>query len=275
MQPVFYKLFRSLLLGLAISCALPSAIPAQSLDSLYHDTAQVNEIEETATPINGEYTADEYETEPERPVTYNSSSPNDAQWAQATEKKVYNYRDKREYTVKKTPERESWWVTLLKGIIAFIVSPFGQLLLWLSLIAIVGYIAYRIISGQGGWIFGAKDKKLEEAESIDLSEQSLLEKDWEAKLRTAMDAGDTRLAIRYSYLRLLQLLQEHALITYSPEKTNKDYYRELAEKPQRQPFRTMARQYEYAWYGNYLPEAPALEQYMQTFRQVKQSLGTA
>jgi hypothetical protein len=71
------------------------------------------------------------------------------------------------------------------------------------------------------------------------------------------------------------LLQERSLIVYRPDKTNIQYYRELTDSPFRQPFRDLSRQYEYAWYGNYLPSKAVLDYYMQQFNSIKKSLSNA
>jgi hypothetical protein len=272
MQQALSKYIRSLLLCLAMLGALPCAAQDQSLDSTYSQSTEVDDIVENSSTIDGEYV--EPESEPERTIIYNSATPTDARWQQATSSDAFKYRDKREIIPKeRPPEKEPAIVRFLLGLFNFFGSALGKGLLWIVFILIVGFIAYRIIAGQGNGLFGAKDRRGEVEQDNEVTEKSLLERDWEALISSATQSGDTRLAIRYSYLRLLQLLQDNGLLTYRPEKTNTDYYRELVDKPQRQAFRTMARQYEYAWYGNYLPEPAALDSYMTTFRQVKQSLG--
>ncbi len=235
-------------------------------DSVYTDTGTM--VSE-ATPIEGEYVA------PESPVVYNTSRPDERQWRQATSGKAYGYRDKQEYIPKvEKPPKIPWIVRAFINILNFFNSPLGQIMLWSVLVAIVGYVAYRIWKGQASGIFSTADRSGAD-DGLELTEQGLLSQDWEALMQEALRAGDVRTAIRYSYLRLLQLLQERGFIAYRADKTNADYYRELADKPQRQPFRTVTRQYEWAWYGNVLPEKAAMDSYLITFQQLTGSLRTS
>lgn len=264
--------FLLLLVSLALIFPAQSKAQEQRSDSFYYSTDSSIDFEASATSIEGEY----IETEPESPAVYNSAAPTQSQWRQLTSHDAYSYRDKLEYVPKKEmPEKQSGFARLLLHLFAFLASGAGQVLLWSVFLGIIIFIAFKVFAGQGTWLFAPKDRKLAEDVEAEVTEQNLLEQNWESLLQNAIKEGDVRLTIRYSYLRLLQILQEHDLIVYSPEKTNNDYFKELSDRPQRQSFRTLARQYEYAWYGNYLPAAADLDAYLSTYRQLKQSLGTA
>ena len=240
----------------------------ESSDSTAIDTTAATGLE-ASTPIDGEYNA------PEHPVIYNSAKPTEARWQQLSADSAYNYRDKREYIPKKEPPpQDPGWLKAIIAVLQFLSSTTGKVILWSALALIIGYVIYRIVKGQGGGLFAAKDRAVQEEEAV-LSEEGLLEADWEGRMQQAINEGDARLAIRFGYLRVLQLLQQHNYIDYRPEKTNAEYYRELANRPQRQPFRAVTRQYEWAWYGNMPAGREALEAYLNTFRQLKQSLSNA
>jgi hypothetical protein len=261
------KLKTYLLLSLWAICSTFSARAQSERDTAFSDTARSLGVG-VATPIDGEYV-------PEKPVIYNAARPTNADWQKVVSDKAYDYRDKLEYSEKKRkppqlPEWYKWYV----AIVEYLTSPVGKFILWTSLILIVGYIAYRIIKGQAGGLFAASDRKADLPGDA-ITEHNLLESDWDRLLQEALGKGEGRAAIRYAYLRLLQLLQEHGHIAYRPEKTNMDYYRELAGSPRRQAFRSITRQYEWAWYGHFLPDQAAMDSYMQTFRQLKQSITTA
>ncbi len=86
-----------------------------------------------------------------------------------------------------------------------------------------------------------------------------------------MQANEARLAIRYSYMLLLQLLQQKGQIQYRPDKTNYEYYHELNET-YKKDFRILTRQYEYAWYGNFEVAEDSYRRYMDTFNHLKKTL---
>jgi hypothetical protein len=216
------------------------------------------------------------ETVPETPVVYNTATPTDAQWNTVTSDNAYTYRNKKEYVdEKEVDEKPSRLMLMLENFFRFLQSGTGKILLWSALALIIGYIVCRIILGQGSGLFGKRDYAGAEETTGNVTEESLLENNWDELLKAAIAAGDTRLSIRYSYMRLLQLLQERSLIAYRPDKTNFQYYRELADSPYRQSFRDLSRQYEYAWYGNYLPEKAVLDHYLQEFNNIRKSLATS
>ena len=255
-----------LLSCLAFCCAVPCMAQEPELDSVFYDES------DTAA-----YTDVEEHSEPQRAIIYNTAKPGTAAWETATADEKYSYRDKREYKEKPEPAREiPGWYKLIVGLVNFLTSPAGKTVLWTALILIVGYVAYRIIAGQGGRLFGRRDRTPSDTETGKgaVSEEGLLDSDWEGRLHEALRAGNTRLAIRYSYMHILQVLQARGLIIYRPDKTNTGYYHELTESL-RQPFRSISRQYEYTWYGDFLPEQEIMDRHMQTYNSLKKNIASA
>lgn len=78
---------------------------------------------------------------------------------------------------------------------------------------------------------------------------------YDAEARRAREAGDTRLAVRYLFLHLLQQLDASGRIAYRPEKTNRVYLSEVGEL--RGAFEPFVKAFEVAWYGHVDP-APTL-----------------
>lgn len=200
------------------------------------------------------------------------SIPESAWQKLSSDPDITRYRDLVETEQEKKAEqppresRSNW----LEHIIEFFASGFGKLLLWVFIAVIVLYIAYSLIAGQGRFTF-RKEKVFDTGDTGDNAED-LGGSDWDKRMEDAMAAGDTRLAVRFGYMRLLQLLQERELIRYRIDKTNHDYYYELADSPYKQPFRQLSRRYEYAWYGNYSLSADAFSEYLGTLRTIKNDL---
>lgn len=57
--------------------------------------------------------------------------------------------------------------------------------------------------------------------------------------------------MRLFYLYSLKRLDESALISWLPEKTNQTYIAELADPEKRQQFSRLTTQFEYIWYGEF------------------------
>ena len=58
--------------------------------------------------------------------------------------------------------------------------------------------------------------------------------------------------MRLLYLRSLKQLSDNGLINWQINKTNTDYISEIADNTQREAFKQLTLQFEYAWYGDFL-----------------------
>ena len=211
---------------------------------------------------------------PLREIVYNKSGPNDRQWKNSSSNAAYGYRDKQEAepAKKEAPHKDPAWLLGLLQFIHWLQSTAGQVFLWSALVLIVGYIAYRIIAGSEGGFFGRRDRRDDSKEdATQINDESFLDDNWDERLRAARSAGDTRAIVRYSYMATLQAMQLRGLITFRPDKTNTAYYQELTESL-KAPFREISRTYEYAWYGNFLPDKVLLGKFMQTYEGLKKSI---
>lgn len=74
---------------------------------------------------------------------------------------------------------------------------------------------------------------------------------FETMLHEALEQKNYNLAIRYWYLSILRTLNQKKLITYRPGKTNFEYLSEITDPDIASRFRTVTRNYEYAWYGQF------------------------
>ncbi|MEZ5013388.1 MAG: hypothetical protein R2794_03790 [Chitinophagales bacterium] len=111
-------------------------------------------------------------------------------------------------------------------------------------------LVYLILRFFGVNIF-KRNQKLPTATITDANdlEERPMESDLERFLRTALEAGDYRTAIRIYYLMILKNLQDNQWITWRKNKTNYDYLLESSEHPLYTSFRNNTRIFEYVWYG--------------------------
>ena len=209
----------------------------------------------------------------------NTSAPTDEEWNSVTSGKDYPYKDEREYSpqeakpVKASPRRETpAFFRAIASFFAFLSSTFGLIILFGIIAVVIGLVIYYMVGNSGG--FARRNQSVKKALPEVLTEEDLLLSNWEEKMRAAMAAGDYRLAIRYGYLLMLQQLQRRDLILYRQDKTNTDYYRELADTREniRPGFRSLTRAYEYAWYSGVASSQSAAEAYFNTYNALKAGL---
>lgn len=91
--------------------------------------------------------------------------------------------------------------------------------------------------------------------------------DFEKKISNALLENDLRLAIRWQYLKLLNLLNKKELIRFAPYKTNIDYVNDLKNSKSRDAFIHLSKAYDYVWYGEFVLSKEAYHSYATEFNQ--------
>ncbi|MBN2681295.1 MAG: hypothetical protein JXR58_02195 [Bacteroidales bacterium] len=86
--------------------------------------------------------------------------------------------------------------------------------------------------------------------SVETIEENLHETDLDQFLRFALKENDFRLATRILFLMIIKKLSENQLINYKPDKTNRQYLRELKNFKFVDNFSRITNIYEHCWYGN-------------------------
>jgi hypothetical protein len=199
-----------------------------------------------------------------------------AQWHELSKDKAFVYKEDKQKT--HVPEKQEYkpnpFVKTIRAFFAFLSGINGFALACLLALGIVAFIIYRLaVSSGGGFIFGKRQKQMEGAGSGGEDAEDISGTNWERLLQVALNDNDIRLAVRYSYMWLLQLLQQRELIRYRIDKTNFDYYHELDGSDFKVPFKKLSRQYEYAWYGHYDLSSAGYNEFNALFRNLKSDLG--
>lgn len=178
-----------------------------------------------------------------------------------------NYKNKyksNEFDYEVLKPRESIWNKVKKKIAEWIAKIFGEAkpdeaskytvnILRLIVIAVIGFLAYLLIkfflSKDGNFLFGKKNRKIN-IKSQDL-EENIHEINFPETILQLEKQQDYRSAIRYHFLFALKKMSDKSLITWNPEKTNRDYLRELKNENLKQDFSKIAYVYDYIWYGEF------------------------
>lgn len=106
-----------------------------------------------------------------------------------------------------------------------------------------------LLSKEGNFLFGKKNRKIN-IRTQDL-EENIHEINFLQTISQLEQQQDYRSAIRYQFLFALKKLTDKNLISWNPEKTNRDYLRELKNENQREDFRRIVYVYDYIWYGEF------------------------
>ena len=96
--------------------------------------------------------------------------------------------------------------------------------------------------------------------------------DFEKHIKDAIKNQSYTLAIRWSYLYNLKLMDEKKIIDWKPKKTNKDYYYEIKTGTLRKDFKYLTYIYDYLWFGKFEIEQHEAEQILSKFEDFKLTL---
>ena len=142
------------------------------------------------------------------------------------------------------------WYGLRNLQLSLAYFPGGTLLISLILLALLGYLAWKIHPLVWEWLKSPESQRRRRSAAgpvqAALPEASLLLD----QAAGAVQAGQYREAIRFAFLALLAGLQHRGLLRYDSSRTNREYLFDLRGVPDLAAvFRDAARPYERAWYG--------------------------
>ena len=90
-------------------------------------------------------------------------------------------------------------------------------------------------------------------------EKIIKEQNPDELIQMALAKNDYRLAVRYQYLKILKILIDKGIIEWHPDKTNRDYIKEINLENIRNKFSHLTFIYDYVWYGNFFPDRKEYE----------------
>jgi len=105
--------------------------------------------------------------------------------------------------------------------------------------------------------------------SLSEEEHIIKNEDIEELIKRALAEKNYRLAIRYYYLLILQLMSDKGFIHWETQKTNHDYLREIEKPNLKQPFTKITRLYDYIWYGDFSIDKAKYEKAEAAFTSLK------
>lgn len=154
-------------------------------------------------------------------------------------------------------EGENWFQDLINWILRKLLffifdeseGSYGKLVLYMVFAVIVIFIAYQLTNTRIGSFFFRSATILKPGTGV--SEEELIETDYEGLIRDAVENGRYRYAVRLLYLKLLKKMTVSGMIKWRQDKTNSDYVREISESGLRSDFSLATMHFEYIWYGDF------------------------
>lgn len=169
-----------------------------------------------------------------------------------------------EFIYERTIENSGWWTRFKQWLSDFFKDLFNldsegqaakatdialKIAGVIIFLLVIYFIFKAVINDEGKWVFGkSSDKNIIPVTDI---ENNIHATDFKQLIAEAEQDNNYRLAIRYYYLWLLKALTNAEIIEYDVEKTNSDYYNEIASQPLKDEFSYTSYLYNYIWYGEF------------------------
>lgn len=128
-------------------------------------------------------------------------------------------------------------------------NVFLQILPYLLLVILLFILIKFFLSVNARAVMHAK--KNQSIVALSEEEHIIKNENIQQLIATALTQKDYRLAVRYYYMYMLQLMSEKELIVWELQKTNEDYTQELKQQELMMPFAAITRLYNYFWYGEF------------------------
>ncbi len=166
------------------------------------------------------------------------------------------------FTPQSTNINMSWIGYIINGLVSYILP------ILLVFLAIVGlYKLYLYLQGKDPNALRRKQK-----DSFTSSEdiiENIHEVDFAKHIENALKNKSYNLAIRWSYLYNLKIMDDKKIIEWKPKKTNKDYYYEISKNQLKKDFKYLTYIYDYLWFGKFEIEKKEAEQILIKFEDFK------
>lgn len=153
-----------------------------------------------------------------------------------------------------------------EGYLAVFLEILPYLLLALFLYLVIRFFVKSNMQGMG------KNRKNPNVVSLSEDEHIIKNEDIQQLIKNALAEQNYRLAIRYYYLYILQLLSEREMIDWQQQKTNDDYLSELSESALKNEFGKATLLYDYVWYGEFDLDQSRYEKAERVFIDLKNAI---
>jgi len=135
-----------------------------------------------------------------------------------------------------------------------------QIVKWVMIGLFIAGLIFVIWKSKFRGMMRGDPKKLAGASFADLPED-IESVNIDTLIEEAIRNGNYRMAIRWCFIRSLQLLNQQKLITWQPSKTNIDYQYELKDQNLRENFSKLSYVFEYVWYGEMVTNESTFSKY--------------
>lgn len=203
-----------------------------------------------------------------------------------TESDLQNYRDNPDFDYEIVITEYLWWEDFKTWLVNLFLQFFewlfgvekavGYFAIFLRLIpyVLLGILIFILVKFFLNINANALKHSQRNKALVSLSEEEHIIKneDIQQLIQQAIKDKNYRMAIRYYYLFMLQLMSEKGIITWELQKTNEDYLNEIQKQELKGRFQIITHLYDYIWYGSFNIDEAKYKRAVTTFSSLQKSL---
>lgn len=125
---------------------------------------------------------------------------------------------------------------------------------------------------QGNFSSAFSGKSASKKVGLNLESEHIEVVNLDALIEEALRKKDFKEAVRYTYHKALQLLNENEIIQWSYDKTNHEYLSEIGAHPVAAPFNRLTTIYDYVEYGDFSIDAKGFSRVNEVYNSFEQKL---
>jgi hypothetical protein len=163
--------------------------------------------------------------------------------------KSFEYANDPEYWKKEKLESMLPRENFMDKLVRFFMRPAVRTFIFLLLIALAIFVIIKVIIINKLYVFSSSAKKAKSKDAENESE--LINENLDEKINDALARNDQRSAVRYLYLKTLQLLDRKGWIRLHSQATNFAYRNQVNQFAKGKEFGFLSSVYEHVWYGNF------------------------
>jgi hypothetical protein len=164
--------------------------------------------------------------------------------------KAFEYANDPEYWTRADNDEANGSTGFMDAIANFLSRPAVRAFIYILFIALAIFILIRVIVVNRLYIFNRSAKKTGSV-SVESTDEEIMSENLDHKIADAVKRNDQRNAVRFLYLKSLQMLDKKGWINFHPQATNYAYRSQVNRYAKGQEFVFLSSVYEHVYYGNF------------------------
>ncbi|MBN1252087.1 MAG: hypothetical protein JXR51_11345 [Bacteroidales bacterium] len=187
-------------------------------------------------------------------------------------KKIEQFKNNNDFKYSKVDKGINLWDKIIFFLFRLIEKIFSNkgaapYIRYIIIAILVVFAIFKLLGYKFTGLF-VQDRIIKDKKGLNFKLQDISSIDFELEIKEAADNKNYRLAVRFQYLKLLNLLNNKKIINWQINKTNLQYLEEMNKNENFDEFKNLSNIFEYSWYGDFQIEKSRFLQWQNKFASI-------